>query len=246
MDNDSSILISQMLDGLNKHPFSELGIEMVLSNLAFGGHDLPVTQELKEAGKVVLAVGILPSASAGDKAVMEALENAAAFQRNVDGCILLNEDIPSQQKDSRAEDMDIPGLDILIAIEVSLRDILSPGMSGIDAETLKDVLRDCGTFIVTRGVASGEDRIEKAFQQTFHPSSYPFSKYDIKSARKLIVKALVTKSSTIPLEEAESIRYHVETISPKAIVTFGFGQSEQLEDGQLEIVMLATGMDVVF
>lgn len=84
---------AQLVGMLGSVSLSNAGIEVIacdLENPQIHADNMEMTRSLKKKGKVVLGIGILPFASVGENAVRESLERASAFQRAVDGCILLN------------------------------------------------------------------------------------------------------------------------------------------------------------
>ena len=243
--SNSAITFAQLLVSLHDDILSEAGIEVLVCS--FDDEEsyicnLKTANELKEKDKVVLLIGILPFVFVGERVVLNALRRLDKFCRIVDGCFLLNKETLS---DSNGE-TDVTSLieDEIYNIEQTLRYILKEGTLNISAETLREGLKDCGTFMVTRGEGCGNDRVEKAFKEAY--TSPSFYKLDITTARKLFIKILVPTGQSLSIEEMNKLQYLFSTLPHTKDIILGIGERDtEPGDDKLEVLMLATGPDTI-
>ena len=111
------------------------------------------TQDLKNVGKIVLAIGILPFNvwSECKELFYESIERCRLLQRVVDGLIVLSKDRFWEESDLHSKEIDNRISAFICEIEQGLSDILTPGVRNIDLPVLKEMLHDCRTFVVARG-----------------------------------------------------------------------------------------------
>ena len=126
---------------------------------------------------------------------------------------------------------------VVFNIEDGLRDILWEGSMPIEASTVRDALKDCGTFCVARGNGCGPDRIEMAIQNALNQVLE--QGFDIRSSRRLIIKVLVSKQQD---GEIEKLQQFISTLPKHMDVIWGVSKYE-LDENELEIVLLATGVE---
>ncbi len=217
--------------------------EVVVSYLESEDDGFEIAPYMKAAGKIVLGIGVVPAFFKGEKVFMAAMDNAANFQRNIDGCLLLNEDKILELGNLN---IDVDGWirqEVVNPIRKGLKDILIPGALEIASDTLREVLQDCGTFMLTRGEGKGTLRIEDAWRNAFDSVLPIITHFDGKTVRKMIIKLLVASEDNISNQEIRRIKALLRNLSPSADVILGVGHSQSLTIGQLEIVILATGFE---
>lgn len=218
-------------------------IEVVLCELESDSKNLSLIRDLKKEGKIVLGIGLLPFIAMGEDVIRDSLERAMQLQQSTDGCLLLNKEAILTQKSLSFDEVENFVNTIVFNIEEGLQDILLPGyINNIESQTLRDVLKDCGTFWIARGKGNGQGRINKALSEAVdHLATQGF---DVQSAHKLIVKVIVSEHTELQLKEINDIEKFISSLSHNIDVIFGVSNSES-EEKILEIVMLATGMDIV-
>lgn len=243
MDIKKRMTFAQLLSRIGGPDLSEEGIEVVVCFLENdANHQINAAKALKEKGKIILSIGLLPFSFENKGKMLATLERAKLLQSTSDGCILLNKD---SFIDRRCNPEEVATqIELFICdIEQGLQDILRDGAVNIEAESLREALRDCGTYMVTRGVAEGLSRVEHAFQNAFESTSY--SKLDIRKARKLIIKVIVPNRTTLSNEEHSRLHQLISNLPNNMDVIFGIGTSDDLAEDQIEILMLGTGLDPI-
>lgn len=243
MDIKKRMTFAQLLSRIGGPDLSEEGIEVIVCFLEDdANHQINAAKALKEKGKIILSIGLLPFSFENKETILATLERAQLLQNTSDGCILLNKD-SFIDRGCNPEEVAIQIELFVDNIEQRLQDLLREGTISVDAETLKDVLRDCGTYVVTRGVAGGLGRVECAFQNAFESASY--SKLDISTARKLIIKVIVPNRTTLSNEEHSRLHQLISNLPKNIDVILGIGCSDDLAEDQIEILMLGTGLDPI-
>ena len=201
--------------------------------------NLKLIEELKNDGKIVLGIGVLPFLASGENVIRDSLERAMQLQQIADGSLLLNKE-SLLSKSLSFDEVEAEVETVVFNIEDGLRDILWEGSMPIEASTVRDALKDCGTFCVARGNGCGPDRIEMAIQNALNQVLE--QGFDIRSSRRLIIKVLVSKQQD---GEIEKLQQFISTLPKHMDVIWGVSKYE-LDENELEIVLLATGVEGVF
>lgn len=246
MDIKKRISLMQHLNLLGESRLSNHGIEVVVCYLEDDNiHQINTIKALKEEKVIVLGVGMLPFSSVNRKTKLASLKRAQLLQRASDGCILFNKDafIGGERN---LEEVNA-GIEQMVShIEKGLLDILKDGIINVDIITLKEALRDCGTFMVSYGDGGGLDRVGLAFLNAYEsvacePLSY--KKFNLNTARTLIIKILLSKGDTLSTAELSRLGKLVRSLPQRMNVIVGIGNSDELEKGKIQIVMLGTEVD---
>lgn len=223
---------------------SKKRIEVVVCNLdneENSNHQINAARALKEKGKIVLSIGLLPFSFETKKTIRASLGRAQLLQRASDGCILLNDD-SFVNKGSNPEEVSSEIEFIISDIKCGLQDILRDGIINIEAETLRESLRDCGTFMVKYGDGMGLDRVGLAFSNAYESLSY--YKLELSTARTLIIKVLLSKDDTLTNAEQDRLKQLISNLPKSMNIILGFGISD-IQANQIQIVMFGTGVDAV-
>ena len=237
------ILDDDIVDDFN---LSNAGIEVIVNNLEsqeIHAKSMNAARTLREKGKVVLGIGILPFLTVGERVVRESLERASAFRRAVDGCILLNKESLCAKPGIKPYEVDSHIQILVNNVEQGLRDILKFGKPFITASILKDELRDCGIFTVAIGKGEGENRLEDAFSNALNAPEW--SHYDLNTARGLVVKVLIPFENPLSEEEEAKFKQMIADDLPDIEGIAGISPSAVLSENQLKVIILSTGTDIV-
>lgn len=244
MDIRKRMSFAQLLSRFGGPDLSEVGIDVVVCNLdneKNSHHQINAAIALKEKGKIVLSIGLLPFSFKNKKTMLASLGRAQVLQHASDRCILLNDD-SFVNRGSRPEEVSTEIEFIINDIETGLQDILSDGTINIEAETLREALRDCGTFMVKYGDGMGVDRVGLAFSNAYESLSY--YKLELSTARTLIIKVLISPGDTLSKAEHDRLKQLISDLPKNMNIILGFGISD-LQADQVQIVMLGTGVDAV-
>ena len=245
MSSIKTINIEQIMVPQDEPNLSENGIEVLICNLE-DAESYSIQKEsadrLRNDDKIILFIGILPLIIEEEKTILKSLQRADSIRQCVDVCILLNKEHFRGENNLNHVEINSQIDCKIYEIVQSLRDILKEGKPGIDLETVKDALRDCGTLVLTRGVGIGRDRVDSAFNQAYKVPLY--DKFDPDSAQNIIIKVLVSNQSQLSAEESSKLQRHISSLPKRSNIVVGVGYKE-LKSDQMEIVILRTGVDFI-
>lgn len=239
MDIEKRMTLTQRLSDLSKECIEV--IVCYLEDEEDANHQINAAGALKEEGKIVLSIGLLPFSFENKKTILASLGRAQLLQLASDGCILLNDD-SFVNRGCNPEEVSSEIEFIISNIECGLQDILREGTINIETETLREALRDCGTFMVKYGDGMGLDRVGLAFRNAYGSLSY--YKLELSTARSLIIKVFLSKCDTLTNAEQDRLKQLIADLPKSMNIILGFGISD-IQAGQIQIVMLGTGVDVV-
>lgn len=249
-ENKRSITFTDLLAMLPDPELTDANIEVVVTDFEVDkDNGLRRAEKLKDEGKTVLGIGILPFAAVGDKGVLDALVRCQQLHQIADGCVLVNREslrskiTPSslsfsEEIESVEEEVD----KIILNIRKGLSDILLPGKINIESSVLREVLRDCGTLLIVRGAGTGADKMEKALKEAFDKAAE--GRFDITTARKLVIKILISNGTELRMDELGKLQQFISLLPNNVEVISGISDTYN-DMAELEIVILATGVDAV-
>ena len=237
--------LSEVCDFLSGDP----AITIIIADLGNQFCDflaLSVVNLSKEAGEVTLCILTTPFIFEGEKALHNALVTASNIQHISDACLILTKEIPEDSNFTFMQGFNRIGTYIYastIADMVrNLVEMTTPSASiNIDAEDIKQSLRDKGTFVITRGKGGGENRVSKALEATL--SSPLMWKCDIYSSRNILFKLLVPEHTDVSSEDFSPLSQFLERMPSHVDVKWGITKSDALQ-GEVELILLASGFNV--
>lgn len=197
------------MDLRNRSFLSDHDIEFLICQLEdFESFEfiLKRTQDLKNVGKIVLAVGILPFfvwSGEYKERFYESIERCRLLQRVVDGLIVLKKDSFWEESDLYSKEIDNRINTFICEIEQGLADILTPRVRNIDLLVLKELLYDCRTYVVARGWGKGANRVRNALREICEV--FRFCGFDMILARAIVIKIIKPNNDTLSKEEQELI-----------------------------------------
>jgi len=118
------------------------------------------------------------------------------------------------------------------------------GFINVDFEDVKAVLKGSGKAIMGTATASGDDRATKAVIEAMN--SPLLNDNDIKGATDILLNITTSSNNDLSISEIDTITNHVQKESGevgKANLIFGTGVDDRLEDGHVNITIIATGFD---
>ena len=120
------------------------------------------------------------------------------------------------------------------------------GIVNIDAETLKEALRDCGTFMVTYGDGpAGLNGVGLAFEEAYDRAQFLYENFNLHTARSLIIKVLLSEGNTLSNAEQDRLKQLISHLPKSMNIILGICTKSNLDADQIQIVMLGTGVDTV-
>lgn len=198
------------------------------------------TQDLKNVGKIVLAIGILPFNvwSECKELFYESIERCRHLQRVVDGLIVLSKDRFWEESDLHSKEIDNRISAFICEIEQGLSDILTPGVRNIDLPVLKEMLHDCRTFVVAHGSGKGTNRLEDALRQV--REVFRFCGSDMILARGVVIKIMESQKPPLSKEELKLIENTIFGFTYFSDIHLCLGRACSKDD-EIEIIVLGAG-----
>ena len=115
--------------------------------------------------------------------------------------------------------------------------IVVPGIINVDFADLRSIMKNSGKAVFGMGQAKGEKRIEQALEEALHS---PLLDISIKGAKGVLFN--VAGSDDVTLNEIQEAAKKVqEEVSPQAKIIFGAVHDKSLKQGEVRIVVIATG-----
>jgi cell division protein FtsZ len=133
------------------------------------------------------------------------------------------------------------GDEVLYKAVSSITDIIKvQGAINIDFADIQTVLRQPGPACIGYGMADGEDRATKAFEEAVNS---PIMDIDGIRGAKAVLVNLTSKEDDILGEEFILVCQSVNSmVSPGAIFITGYGTDKSLEEGFLRVTIIASGL----
>ncbi len=219
--------------------------DMVILTAGMGGGTgtgvLPIIAEIaKGMGILTLAIVYTPFQFEGDKKLRAAHEGLGRLQENVDTLIVI-----SNQKLIDKSNISIKIEDAFQLADNTLKDTVETishivndiGQMNVDFQDLKAITHGKGSAIIGIGVASGEDKAQKALNQALnHPL---MESYNIDDAEGIILYFIGAPQNLI-LKELTSVGDYIRDKSPKADLKWGFGFDHSMGDS-IKVLLIITG-----
>ncbi len=219
--------------------------DMVILTAGMGGGTgtgvIPIIAEIaKGMGILTLAIVYTPFQFEGDKKLRAAHEGLGRLQENVDTLIVI-----SNQKLIDKSNISIKIEDAFLLADNTLKDTVETishivndvGQMNVDFQDLKAITQGKGSAIIGIGVASGEDKAQKALNQALnHPL---MESYNIDDAEGIILYFIGSPQNLI-LKELTSVGDYIRDKAPKADLKWGFGFDHSMGD-EIKVLLIISG-----
>jgi len=231
----------------NRQEISEIlrGSDMVFITCGLGGGTgtgaAPVIAEVtKELGILTLAVVTKPFSFEGQVRMRIAENGQRRLKENVDTLISISND-----KLLSTLDPNTPLINAFWTCDDVLRQavqgisdlIMLPGIINVNFADIKTIMQNAGSALFGVGRAQGEGRAEKAALAAINS---PLLDISIKGARGILFN--VSGGKDISLSEIDEVaKVITREINPEARIIFGAVQDEKLKEGEIKVVVIATG-----
>lgn len=221
------------------------GADLVFLTAGFGGGTgtgaMPVVAEVaREQGALTVAVVTKPFAFEGTQRARIAQEGIIKLRDKVDALII----IPNDRIFSIIE-KDTPIIKAFAEIDEVLKRavqgivdlITSAGIINVDFADVKAVMAGAGSAIVGVGVASGQERCTDAVRQALNS---PLLEVTPDGAKGVLFG--VSGGRDLKMTEInEAAKIITEAVDPGAKIIFGAYHDRRLKQGQVKVMLIATG-----
>jgi len=230
----------------NREEISEIlkGSDMIFLTGGLGGGSFsgaaPVVAEIsKNLGILTVAICTLPFSFEGNYRRKIALAGKRKLGERVDAQITIENDRLLENLDLKTSLLSAFWLcdDILREGVRGISDLITlPGLVSVDFSNVKTILKNSGTAIFGVGKARGEKRAETAAREALKS---PLLDVLPKGAKGILFNV---SSPDLSLSEIEEIgKFLTQEINPQAKVIFGTVQDENLKEGEIKVILIATG-----
>ena len=200
-----------------------------------------IAKYAKEMGILTVAVVSTPFNFEGKRRMEVAQKGIEELQKNVDTMII----VPNQnlfriaKPNTSLADAFKMSDDVLCQGVRSITDlVMNPGMINLDFADVRTVLTTMGRAMMGTGIASGENRAEKAADQAL--SNPLLDDCSIQGAKSVLVN--ITGGLDVGLDEVDSIMQKiVGQADENAMVKMGSSVNEALA-GSIQVSIVATGL----
>jgi cell division protein FtsZ len=115
--------------------------------------------------------------------------------------------------------------------------ILQSGIINVDFANVRTIMKNSGSALFGIGCAKGEKRAEEATRKAL---SSPLLEISCKGAKGVLFN--ITGGADLSLSEIDEVaKIITQEVNPEAKVIFGANQDEKLKEGELKVMLIATG-----
>ncbi len=201
-----------------------------------------VAEAAREAGALTVGVATKPFTFEGKQRMVIAEESLENLKDRVDTSITVQNDKLLQIVDRQTSLLNAFRIvdDVLRQGVQGISDLITkPGIINVDFADIKSVIQDSGSALMGVGVASGEDRAQKAAKQAI---SSPLLDVSVDGAKGVLFNITGGVDLTM-MEINEAAGLITENIDSNARIIFGAASDETVKKDEIKITVVATGFD---
>jgi cell division protein FtsZ len=202
-----------------------------------------VAEAAREAGALTVGVATKPFTFEGRQRMAIAEESLDNLKDRVDTLIAIQNDKLLQIVDRQTSLLNAFKIvdDVLRQGVQGISDLITKaGIINVDFADIKSVIQDSGSALMGVGIASGEDRAQKAAKQAINS---PLLDVSVEGAKGVLFN--ITGGSDLAMMEInEAAGIITENIDPNARIIFGATSDETVKKDEIKITVVATGFDV--
>ena len=224
------------------------GTRMVFITAGMGGGTgtgaAPVIARVaKDLGILTIGIVTIPFVFEGPPKIVQALRGVEEIAKNVDALLVINNerlreiysDLTIMNAFARADDT-------LATAARSIAEIITiHGHVNLDFADVNTTLKEGGVAIMSRGVASGENRINDAINDALH--SPLLNNNNVFKAKKILVNISYSEVAPLMMEEMNAFHEFMSKFGTEIEVIWGAAVEEDLEE-EVKITLLATGFNI--
>ncbi|MDD4730016.1 MAG: cell division protein FtsZ [Dysgonamonadaceae bacterium] len=193
----------------------------------------------------ILTIGIvtIPFVFEGPPKIVQALKGVEEIAKNVDALLVINnERLREIYSDLTIMNAFAKADDTLATAAKSIAEIITiHGHVNLDFADVNTTLKEGGVAIMSRGVGSGDDRIDEAIKDALH--SPLLNNNNVFSAKKILVNISYSESAPLMMEEMNAFHKFMSKFDTEIEVIWGAAVEEDLEEN-VKITLLATGFNI--
>ena len=224
------------------------GTRMVFITAGMGGGTgtgaAPVIARVaKDLGILTIGIVTIPFVFEGPRKIVQALKGVEEIAANVDALLVINnERLRDIYSDLTIMNAFAKADDTLATAAKSIAEIITiHGHVNLDFADVNTTLKEGGVAIMSRGVGSGEDRINEAIKDALH--SPLLNNNDVFSAKKILVNISYSETAPLMMEEMNAFHEFMSKFGTEIEVIWGAAVEEELGE-DVKITLLATGFNI--
>lgn len=244
----------ESLDDIMIH-LENSGAKMIFITAGMGGGTgtgaAPVIAKAAK-GKGILTVGIvtLPFRTEGRLRMEQALKGLEELKANTDSLVVINNDnitkmygsLPFVEALHKADD-------VLATAAKGIAELVTRhGIVNVDFADVRTVMLDSGMALMGSARATGERKVDEAVERAI--ASPLLNHQDILGAKNILLNLSYAENDDLTFEEASRAQEIIQTRASRAggydaNIIWGAGSSSELQEGEIEVTLVATGFESV-
>ena len=244
----------ESLDDIMIH-LENSGAKMIFITAGMGGGTgtgaAPVIAKAAK-GKGILTVGIvtLPFRTEGRLRMEQALKGLEELKANTDSLVVINNDnitkmygsLPFVEALHKADD-------VLATAAKGIAELVTRhGIVNVDFADVRTVMLGSGMALMGSARASGERKVDEAVERAI--ASPLLNHQDILGAKNILLNLSYAENDDLTFEEASRAQEIIQNRASRAggydaNIIWGAGTSSELQDGEIEVTLVATGFESV-
>lgn len=202
-----------------------------------------IARVAKDLGILTIGIVTIPFVFEGPRKIVQALKGVEEIANNVDALLVINnERLREIYSDLTIMNAFAKADDTLATAAKSIAEIITiHGHVNLDFADVNTTLKEGGVAIMSRGVGSGEDRINDAIKDALH--SPLLNNNDVFSAKKILVNISYSESTPLMMEEMNAFHEFMSKFGTEIEVIWGAAVEEDLGE-DVKITLLATGFNI--
>ena len=208
-----------------------------------------IAKAAKSKGLLTVAVVTLPFKGEGPTRMGQALKGVEELRNNTDSIVLIHNDniskiygsLPVVEAFHKADDV------LASAVKGIAEIITSNSFVNVDLEDARTTMTDSGVAVMGSARAKGENKVDVAVEQAI--SSPLLGRSDIKGAKKILLSIAYANDSSLTFDEAMravdliQARASLNPGAAEASIIWGGGPTDTLDEGEVEITVIATSFE---
>ncbi|MDO5522456.1 MAG: cell division protein FtsZ [Bacteroidia bacterium] len=202
-----------------------------------------VAQIAKEMGILTVGIVTIPFVFEGQRKIVQALKGVEKIAANVDALLVINnERLRDIYHDLEMLNAFAKADDTLATAAKSIAEIITVhGHVNLDFADVESTLKDGGVAIMSRGIGSGNDRVDEAIEDAIN--SPLLNNNDVFSAKKILINLSFDEKKPLMMEEMNALHDFMGKFSHEIEVIWGTAVEEGLGE-DVKVTLLATGFSI--
>ncbi|MGJ7024843.1 cell division protein FtsZ [Petrimonas sulfuriphila] len=203
-----------------------------------------VARIAKDMGILTVGIVTIPFVFEGQRKIVQALKGVEQIAANVDALLVINNerlrdiyhDLTMLNAFARADDT-------LATAAKSIAEIITiHGHVNLDFADVETTLKDGGVAIMSRGIGSGKDRVNRAIEDAIN--SPLLNNNDVFSAKKILINLSFGEENPLMMEEMNALHDFMSKFGHEIEVIWGAAVEKDLEE-EVKVTLLATGFSIM-